>query len=166
MKLSEIPRRPVMIMCGISGSGKTYNALRLEAEGYIRVSVDNIIWRNFGSSLDSLSDSDKRKAFMEANEQARMETESLIARGKKVVVDATHCKRIARDEIRRLCGKYGISPRFIYLSGSKEILWSRLSQRKGEGPDDLPVTREQLDDYFIGFQRPQPDETDIVTLES
>ena len=35
-------------MCGVAGSGKTTYAQRLEAEGYVRLSIDEEIWQRFG----------------------------------------------------------------------------------------------------------------------
>lgn len=150
-------------MCGISGSGKTFHALRLEAEGYIRVSVDKIIWQRYGNKLADLADDQKKKAFMEANQQAQCEAEALIAEGKKVVVDATHCKRSARDQMRKICERYNVSPLFLYLNAPKEVLASRLAERKGIGPDDLPVSPQQLEGYCKGFEVPTLDETDVIT---
>ncbi len=36
-------------MCGVAGSGKTTYAQHLETQGYVRLSVDEEVWRRFGS---------------------------------------------------------------------------------------------------------------------
>jgi predicted kinase len=38
----------VVMMCGVAGSGKTTYAQRLEADGYVRLSVDEEIWATHG----------------------------------------------------------------------------------------------------------------------
>ena len=43
MKKFDIQNQ-VVIMCGISGAGKTQFALGLVEEGYIRLSTDVLIW--------------------------------------------------------------------------------------------------------------------------
>lgn len=152
-----------VVMCGISGSGKTHFAKMLERKGYTRLSVDALIWQKAGSRLPSLSDQERRLLFTECNDEMRAQLVDLLKAGRKVVVDATHCKRSIRDRIRNLCASVQVKPIFVYCEASEEELLSRLNGRTGAGSDDLPVTPHQLADYYIGFERPQPDETDICT---
>ena len=154
----------VVIMCGISGSGKTYFARRLEEKGFSRLSTDALIWEQVGNRLDSLSKEDKKRLFSECRHQVATQLEELLKSGEKIVVDATHCKRSARDEIRDLCARLGENPVFVYCSADKDELWDRLSKRKGSGPDDLIVTEEELNNYWHGFEGPQEDETDFIYL--
>lgn len=164
MKKSDLQNRAV-IMCGISGSGKTYYARRLEKQGYIRLSADALIWEKAGKGLDNLSEEEKRHLFAECGCEVRKQLYLLLKSGEKVVVDATHCKRSARDEIRIICREVKVEPVFLFCEAGKEELWQRLSQRKGEGPDDLRVTSDELSDYWLGFERPQEDETDFITVK-
>lgn len=164
MQRSE-SRSQVMLMCGVSGSGKTFHALRLVSEGYLRLSTDAIIWNRFGKELHRLSPEQKRTAFMEAAAELRMRVEDCLKKNQKIVVDATHCRREVRDNMRNLCQQFGIRPLFVYCDASEDILWERLSVRKGEDSDSLPVTREELSRYTAGFCRPQPDEKDFINAE-
>lgn len=165
MKKFDVQSQAV-IMCGISGSGKTHYARQLEEEGYIRLSSDALIWEKVGRDLFSLSKERQKQLFAECKIQLRDQLVNLLKEGKKVVVDATHCKRAVRDEIRNICSATAIEPLFIYCYADKEELWSRLSKRRGSGPDDLPVTSEELSDYWIGFERPQEDESDFINLKT
>lgn len=159
-------RRPkVVLMCGISGSGKTHHALRLESEGYVRVSVDAIVWRRHGPDFAALPSDELKQIFREGMAEAREETARLIDEGRDVVVDATMCKRAARDMMRRVCREHGVEPSVVCLRAPKELLWRRLSGRVGGSPDDLVVSREQLDRYCAGFEMPQPDETDVTYID-
>lgn len=164
MKKFDVESQAV-IMCGISGSGKTYYARQLEKEGFSRLSTDVLIWEKFGDKLSSLSKEEQKRLFSECREQVSKQLVFHLKSGRKVVVDATHCKRSVRDDIRNICSQFGVTPVFVYLNADKEVLWDRLSKRKGAGPDDLIVTREELSDYWLGFERPQDDESDFIILK-
>lgn len=161
MKASDISCQAV-IMCGISGSGKTRFAMELERNGYRRLSTDAVIWNEVGERLFRLPGEEQSRLFARSRQLVRARLLDLLKSGEKVVVDATHCRRSARDEMRRLCAEAGVEHLFIYCRADLEELWRRLSLRKGTGPDDLIVTREELERYWAGFERPQPDETDII----
>lgn len=155
---------PVVIMCGISGSGKTHYARILEKDDYIRLSTDTLIWEKVGSNLFSLSKEKQKQLFSECMRHILDMLECHLISGKKVVVDATHCKRAVRDEIRNLCAKLDINPIFLFCDADEKELWNRLSKRKGSGPDDLLVTRDELAEYCRGFERPATDEKDFIFI--
>ena len=160
------PQSQAVIMCGISGSGKTHYARQLEDTGYIRLSSDAIIWDKVGPGLFNMTNEQQKELFAESKEEILNRLTSLLKSGKKVVVDATNCRRIMRDTIRKICAEANVNPQFVYCHADKEELWHRLSQRKGMGPDDLLVSREQLSEYWNGFETPQEDEKDFIFLIS
>ena len=164
MKNFEVQSQAI-IMCGISGSGKTHYAHQLEEEGYTRLSLDALIWEKAGAELFCMPKEDQKRLFAECRLEFRSQFIELLESDKKIVVDATHCKRSVRDEIRKICKERNIRPLFIYCYADKEELWNRLSKRKGTGPNDLIVTREELSEYWKGFERPQVDETDFIVLK-
>lgn len=164
MKRSDLQSEAV-IMCGISGSGKTHYARRLEKEGYVRLSTDALIWEKKGADLFGLPAEEQKRLFAECRAEILGRLAALLESGEKVVVDATHCRRAVRDEIRGICRRADVRPVFVYCQADEEELWRRLSRRKGEGPDDLPVSRGQLAEYLKGFERPQEDETDFIFSE-
>lgn len=164
MKDFDLQSRAI-IMCGISGSGKTHYARSLEKKGYLRLSTDLLIWEKTGTELYKLSKEEKNQLFSMCRALVRDEFIALLKSGHKVVIDATHCKRSSRDEMRHICSEIGVKPVFVYCDAEEEELWRRLSQRKGNGPDDLIVTREDLSEYWLGFERPQADETDFIFLK-
>ena len=159
------PISQAVIMCGISGSGKTHYAKELEKEGYYRLSSDALIWEKAGTGLFNLSKEQQKLLFAECRVELLGNLASLLKSGEKVVVDATNCKRAVRDEIRYICAQANIKPIFVYCHAVKEELWRRLSQRKGNGPDDLMVSSEQLSEYWNGFEHPQNDEFDFIFLD-
>ena len=160
------PQSQVVIMCGISGSGKTHYARTLEKEGYIRLSSDALIWEKVGPGLYNLSKEEQRKLFAECRSELLNNFTRLLKSGEKVVLDSTNCKRAARDKLRNICAEIELKPIFIYCHTDKEELWKRLSQRKGEGPDELLVTQEQLSEYLSGFECPEDSENDFIFLNT
>lgn len=165
MKKSEFLNQAV-IMCGISGSGKTHFARKLEKEGFIRLSTDNLIWEKVGPGLYELTHEEQKELFKLCNKEVRTKLLDLLESGHKVVVDATNCKRAVRDEVRKICANFNVKPIFIYCSAEKEELWHRLSLRKGIGADDLLVTKEQFTEYWNCFERPQVDEADFIFIDT
>lgn len=164
MKKFDIDCQAV-IMCGVSGSGKTHRARILEQKGFIRVSADSILWEKVGDNLYSLPKKEQKELFKDCRLRILKQFTELLNSGYKTVLDATNCKRSVRDEIRRICHKAGASHVFLYCEADEEKLWNRLKLRKGEGPDDLLVSREELSEYIKGFEYPQDDETDVLVIK-
>ena len=81
-----------------------------------------------------------------------------IAAGKRVVIDASMCKRRRRDQVAQMCRQAGAEWVIVYVSAPREVLRSRLLQRRGSGPDDQRVTEEELDRFLLNFEAPEPDE--------
>lgn len=156
--------RRVVLICGVSGSGKTTLAHRLEAEGYRRISADEIAWRRHGAALANMPAEMKRDAYLHAAAELEEELAGILAvdDGCKVVVDATLCKRAKRDSIRDVCMRAGIDPLLIYLDVPAGELRRRLSQRKGSGPDDQLVSEKELESYVRNFEVPASDEPHIL----
>lgn len=154
---------PAVVMCGISGSGKTHYARQIEEAGYVRLSADALIWEKAGRILGSLSEGERHQLFAECRREILSRLGALLKEGKKVVVDSTQCKRATRDEIRTVCLQAGVRPVFVYCHADKDELLARVSKRRGTGPDDLIVTPRELSAYWLGFERPQPDEHDFIS---
>lgn len=162
-KLSPFPQPPqVVLLCGISGSGKTFYAKALETKGYMRLSADEIAWRRYGSGLQSMSPEQQQAAYADANRKLLNNLEQALQNNRMVVVDSTLCKRYKRDEMRELCRSYGIEPQLVYMKATKETLLRRLAQRNGIGANDQCVTPSQLENFHIGFEAPEDDEEALL----
>ena len=153
-----------IIMCGISGSGKTRYSRILESQGYVRISADELIWEEYGEDFTSLAPEQRKAAFMAANTKIMSLARNLLMQGKSIVVDATMCKRVNRDAISAVCRQAGSDAHFVYLQVPFDILAKRLSERIGSGPNDQIVPVEQLKQFYANFERPQDDE-DFETIE-
>jgi len=154
----------VILMCGVSGSGKTVFSKKLERYGYVRLSVDEIIWNEYGLDFNAMPDSQRAAIFQQCGQELESRLTELLETGERVVVDSTMCKRAKRDRIREICSSYGVVPIFVYLSAPYDILRERLKNRKGTGPDDLIVEDRQLREYCSNFEQPLEEEN-VVALE-
>lgn len=152
----------VVLMCGISGSGKTVFARSLEKLGFIRISTDELLWEKYGRDFFSLPLRLQQDAFIGMNAVIESLCMKLVDEGKNVVVDATMCKKSKRDQMRERCRRIGIQPVIVYMDAPFEVLRNRLSKRKGTGPDDLIVDEIQLRKFCSGFEFPGYDENPVV----
>ncbi len=165
-KLDEIARRyRVVAMCGVSGAGKTYCARKLVGQGFVRLSSDEIIWQRYGDEFPGLDPETHRQAFLWAAEEIDKRTAALIAKGERIVVDSTMCKRQRREAFRNICRANGVEPLFVYLKTPLDTIIRRMSERQGTGPDDQIVSEPQLRLFFSGFQTPEEQASDVITVE-
>ena len=162
--LPDIANARAVVMCGISGSGKTVFSQSLERRGFIRVSADELLWAEYGAEFANMPVEQQRRAFMAIGTQVNDLTARLISEGKKVVVDSTMCKRFKRDEIRSVCRALDVEPVFVYLETPYQVLHDRLAGRQGTGPNDQIVPDCQLRNFCNNFEAPGADEN-VITIE-
>ena len=151
------------MICGISGSGKTFYAKSLERQGVVRLSIDEELWPDF-FVLDPLLCAE-HKAVLKEQALARIKSRAanLIAAGRDVSIDMPFCKRAQRDELRAFAAECGAAPVLVYLKADLPVLKARLAAREGKnGPNALPVSPAELEMYWRGFERPAEDENPIV----
>ncbi len=160
--LKKVHDARVVIMCGVSGSGKTFFSRRLEQLGFRRISSDGIVWDKYGSDFTHFPPSRQKEIFMSAQYDLAEQMVSLIDAGDKVVVDSTMCRRSKRNHMRALCLSKGINPAIVYMSAPLHILKERLSERKDTGPDDLIVDEKNLYRFYTNFEIPYIDENAII----
>ncbi|MGW3045535.1 AAA family ATPase [Kitasatospora sp. NPDC001159] len=82
----------VVLMCGLPGAGKTTYAKELERRGYVRLSIDEVVWQRIGqrdagrvlepAAFDRLKD--------QIRDEQRLELVELMTTGRDVVVDRAH----------------------------------------------------------------------------
>lgn len=148
----------LVVMCGISGSGKTHFARELERWGYTRLSYDNAMWQRYGEAMSTMPLSEQRPAFEAVAAETAETLRRLLAEGRRVVLDSTMCRRSKRDEMRRLASESGVTMCLVWMDAPLDVLRERLSGRRGSGPDDLIVPEANLEMFYQNFERPTPDE--------
>ncbi|MDE5687768.1 MAG: ATP-binding protein [Paramuribaculum sp.] len=152
----------VVVLCGVSGSGKTHYAHQLEERGYTRLSPDLIVWSAYGSALAAMPFEQQKPLFADAAAELEHALERLLDSGGKAVIDATMCRRSKRDSIRRLCAARGIVPQLVYLKAPLSLIKQRLADRTGSGPDDQIVSDSQVEIFYSNFEAPGADEEFIL----
>jgi predicted kinase len=156
----------VVLMCGIAGSGKTTYAQRLEETGYIRLSIDEEIWAQFGRyGVDYPAEEYPEKSRL-ADATVRERLRTLVEQGHPVVVDNSFWNRTAREDYKKLVDDAGGRWRLVYLKATTEVLRRRLALRKDrfDANAAFPITEETLAGYVAAFEEPhgEGEETMLV----
>ena len=152
--MTQIAEKPLIVVMGVAGSGKTTIASGLaEGLGVPFVEGDSL---HPGANVKKmaagipLTDAD-RWPWLEAI-GARMEVERSTGHG--VVVSCSALKRAYRDCLRKqVHGKV----QFILLDGSRDTISDRMKQRKGHF---MPAAL--LESQFETLEKPTPDEHAVI----
>lgn len=150
-------RRPLLaVMCGLSGSGKTWLSTRLvTAMPALRLRSDLERKRLF--DLEEAADSHSgigsgiydRKAGQAVYERMFDGARSMLAAGFDAILDAAFLDAKSRGRVRRLAADCGADFVIVQATAPPEILEERLRRRAAAGKDaseaDLAVLRYQLE---------------------
>jgi predicted kinase len=156
----------VIMMCGISGSGKSTYSKKLEKEGFIRLSIDETMWIKHGKyGIDY-----PEEKFDEYSEKIELllkkELLNLIQDGKNIVLDYSFWNKDYRDTYKKLITDNGVDYQIVYLKAEYETLYKRLLDRnKLCNPNAISVDKNKLDMYWKGFEEPV-EEGEIVILQT
>ena len=156
----------VIMMCGVCGSGKTTYAKQKEKNGYVRLSIDEELWKTYGRKGIDYPDS----RYEELSEKVEaMLCEKLIRfmkDGKNVVIDFSFWNRENRNFYREIIAKAGGTAELVYMKASKETLQKRLKKRNMLLNANSPfiITNEILEHHYNNFEEPQG-EGEIILLQ-
>ncbi len=147
-------------MCGLAGAGKSTVARALEADGWLRLSIDVDAWEQ-GYRQHPLP-GDVRDRVVDAHRDRLVVA---LSREADAVVDYSFWSRAMRDEFRRLAASAGARVTVAFLDVPLATLRDRLDVRAtgAPAPDAIDVPAALLDTYAAGFERPASDETDVIT---
>ncbi|MEU3465650.1 ATP-binding protein [Streptomyces sp. NPDC006733] len=159
------PVSTVVLMCGPPGAGKTTYAMALVGRGYVRLSIDEVVWQRIGGRdagrvlgeerYDALKD--------EVRREQRQELVALMRAGRDVVVDYSFWSRAARDEYKELVEHHGCRWELVHLKADRATLECRLAVRnRQEGANAVTVEEGLLDRYLAGFEEPAGEGEQVV----
>jgi predicted kinase/ribosomal protein S18 acetylase RimI-like enzyme len=141
----------LMIVCGMTGSGKTTIARRLASSGAVRMCPDE--WMRT-AGID-LWDADTR-AIIEAQQWSL--TQHLLRRGTDVVVEWGTWAKDERDNLRDWCRAHDVLVSLVYLDVDADEIRRRLAMRNLLA-DETPIPLHMIDEWIAGpWQPPTPDE--------
>lgn len=161
-------QRPVaVLLCGVAGAGKTTYAQALEREGFVRLSIDEELWRRFGRYGVDYGPERYAELSSQAEAWVREQLVDLLEQGKNVVVDSSLWRKSRRDEYKALVTLAGGRWRLVHLVQRPDVLRARLRKRahRFDANAAFPITDELLDDYLTGFE-PLCDDGEEVVAES
>lgn len=146
----------IIMMCGIAGSGKTTFAQQLEKEGFIRLSIDEEIWKDHGRYGIDYHPKKYEEYKMEAEDKLRNQLISLIHEKQNVVIDFSFWQKAKRDNYKQLIENAGGEWKLIYMKASPEVLRKRLDVRskRFDANAAFPITEDILTSFLNGFEPP------------
>ena len=145
----------VFMVCGISGSGKTAFSKKLELSGVPRISMDEELWPDFYVLGNLISDEHKDFLYKQATDRIFAKIRNFCAEGRPCSIDMPFCKAAQREAFRAHAENCGGEPVLIWINTDLPVLKRRLAERGGKnGPNNLPVSEEEINMYWRGFERP------------
>ncbi|MFJ8477386.1 AAA family ATPase [Kitasatospora sp. NPDC094011] len=147
----------VVLMCGLPGAGKTTYALGLVRRGYVRLSIDEALWRRLGrrDAGRVLAPGVFDRLKEEVRREQRRELVDLMLAGRDVVVDYTFWSRAAREDYKALVERHGCRWELVHLKADRRTLERRLERRNGQdGANAVTVDRVLLERYLGQFEEP------------
>jgi aminoglycoside phosphotransferase family enzyme/predicted kinase len=159
-------KRPVLIlMSGLSGSGKTWLAKRLApAFGAVHIRSDIERKRLAGLTAHERSQSGLGQDLYAPEVNARLQqhllaaAESTLSGGYTTIVDATFSRREDRARFAELARRHGASVCLARCHAPVEVLRSRIQQRERGGVDPSEANLAVLDWQQQHYEPLQPDE--------
>ncbi|ANP53046.1 putative kinase [Streptomyces griseochromogenes] len=159
----------VVLMCGLPGAGKTTYAMGLVRRGYVRLSIDEVVWQRLGrrdaglvleaEAFDRLKEEIRR--------EQRQELVELMLAGRDVVVDYSFWSRAARDDYKALIESHGCRRELVHLKADRTTLERRLEVRNGaEGANSVTVDETLFHRYLAGFEEPNGEGEQVVMQSS
>lgn len=151
-----MPTPLVYMLCGLTGSGKTVCAKRLEAEGCVRLSIDEVVQDRHGRHDIDYPAHDYPRLYDEAVTEVDRRLVEQLEAGQSVVLDHGLWERSNRDRYKRLVEAHGGRWRLIYFKAEPEVLRRRLAERnRRTDANALTVTDDMLTAFLARFEAPR-----------
>ena len=159
------PTGKLIVMCGVSGSGKSYLAERQVPQDKIK---DVLRKHLAGLAADAQSGSDLNQGLYAVDRSAAVYQRlgdlaaDLLDAGENVIIDATCLERPTRERFAAIANERGTKAMLVFCTAQQSILEDRVNQRQAAGTDpseaDVRVLRAQLEH----FEQPLPSEGTVI----
>lgn len=154
-----------VLTCGLPASGKTTFARRLERRGFLRISIDEIVWERHGRPGVDFEQERYGEVLSEAREQLLRDVERALETPQAFVVDSSFWSRAHRDRFRSLFTEHRRRCLLVHMVATQAELRERLAVRNQKRGADAPIV---IDDDTLGglvstFEAPAADE-DAITV--
>jgi aminoglycoside phosphotransferase family enzyme/predicted kinase len=163
----------VILMCGVSGSGKSWLAQRLiERIPAIRIRSDVERKRlaaleplqRSGSALDqglyTAQNTDALYAHLEHSADA------LVSGGERVIVDATFLSAARRDAFRRDAQRRGVAFVIVHCTAPRAVLVERITRRNDANNDPSEADVAVLDVQLGHYEPPASNDATVLTIDT
>ncbi|MBO2464945.1 AAA family ATPase [Actinomadura violacea] len=154
------------LLVGLTGSGKTTFAKRLEQQGVVRLSVDEEVFRRHGRYGVDFHESRWFELAGPAAEEVYRRLGELVRSGRDVVLDHGLWTREDRDAAKKLVEEAGGRWRLIYFKVGRDELMRRLQARNQRADANaLLVTESALEDFIARFDGPDGEGEEIFDAQ-
>jgi aminoglycoside phosphotransferase family enzyme/gluconate kinase len=168
----ERPRGRLILMCGLSGAGKSWVAERL-APLLPALRIRSDVARKALAGLTALARTGSPvggglyapRRSDEAFGFIADVTEALLCCGENVIVDATFIEHARRAEFLALAERLGVTTRIIYCDAPVETLRARITERLSRSADPSEANLEVLESQLKKFALPMPPEL-VVSIDT
>lgn len=138
----------LVIVCGLPGSGKTSQAMRVEQHLGAVLCPDD--WMD-ALGID-LWDSAARQRIESLQWTI---AQQILSRGGSVVIEWGTWARSERDVLRTRARELGVAVELHFLDAQVDVLFGRIRRRNRETP---PITFEDVQSWAQKFERPTAEE--------
>ena len=162
--MARVVRPVVYLLCGLTGSGKTTHARRLEAEGCVRLSIDELVHARHGRYDVDYPASEYPRYYEVAVAELDRRLVELLEANRSVVLDHGLWQRWNRDRYKSLVEAHGARWELLYFKAEPSVLRDRLAQRNMEsGANALSVSDDMLEDFIARFEEPRGEDERVVS---
>ena len=163
----------IVLMCGVSGSGKSWLAERLVPRiGAIRVRSD--VERKRSVALEPLADSGSSidaglyttQATAALYQRLEISAGAVISGGERAIVDATYSSAAHRAQLRAVATRHGVRCITMYCTAPKALLVERIERRSRSHADPSEATVAVLERQLLRHEPPTDAEPSVLTFDT